>query len=404
LSGDRSHPQLVALLAQEIRDSSHQRISFMRYMEQVLYEPNYGYYATNAVNIGQDGDFFTSPHLGQDFGQLLAEQFVEMWQIMGRPNPFTLVEMGAGQGIIAQDILTAIQILYPEFFTALDYVIVERASALITEQQQRLAQWVKNWGNLKWSTLEELQTDAIAGCFFSNELIDAFPVHRFAIQQGQLQEIYVQLKPDSPAEFIETLAEPSTPKLVDYFDDLRLENFPKAYPDGYQSEVNLAALDWIHGVSDRLQQGYVLTIDYGYPATKYYNPARSSGTLQCYYQHRSHSNPYLHIGHQDLTAHVNFTALERQGERRGLETLGFTQQGLFLMALGLGDRLLANNNGQMTQDLSAIIRRREALHSLMNPMGLGGFGVLIQSKGLTLAERQFPLKGLKFNSKEPISG
>jgi SAM-dependent MidA family methyltransferase len=157
-------------------------------------------------------------------------------------------------------------------------------------------------------------------------------------------------------------------------------------------------------VSDRLLRGYVLTIDYGYPATKYYSPFRSGGTLQCYYQHRSHSNPYLHIGHQDLTAHVNFTALEHRGGRKGLKTLGFTQQGPFLMALGLGDRLLANNNGQVSQDLSAIIRRREALHSLMNPMGLGGFGVLIQSKGLTPTEQQFPLKGLKFNSEEPVFG
>ena len=171
------------------------------------------------------------------------------------------------------------------------------------------------------------------------------------------------------------------------------------YPEGYRTEVNLAALDWLETVSDRLQRGYVVTIDYGYPASRYYAPARSQGTLQCYYQHQHHGDPYIHVGQQDLTAHVNFTALERQGDRCGLQNLGFTQQGLFLMALGLGDRLTALSAGGSTiataDDISRIFQRREVLHSLMDPMGLGNFGVLVQSKGLSDAEQERSLKGLQ---------
>ncbi|MCY7282183.1 MAG: SAM-dependent methyltransferase, partial [Cyanobacteria bacterium CAN_BIN43] len=160
----------------------------------------------------------------------------------------------------------------------------------------------------------------------------------------------------------------------------------------YRSEVNLQALDWLETVSDRLHQGYILTIDYGYSAQRYYSPTRTQGTLQCYYQHGHHSNPYLAIGRQDITAHVNFTALEQWGEQFGLQNMGLTQQGLFLMALGLGDRLSALSNSD--QSLQNILSRRESLHALMNPMGLGNFGVLIQSKGLKVTQHNQPLTGL----------
>jgi SAM-dependent MidA family methyltransferase len=141
-----------------------------------------------------------------------------------------------------------------------------------------------------------------------------------------------------------------------------------------------------------LQLGYVLTIDYGYPASRYYNPRRSQGTLQCYYHHRFHDNPYINIGRQDITAHIDFTALERQGQKCNLTNVGFIQQGLFLMALGLGDRIAAISDQK--QPLSQLLQRRDALHQLLDPTGLGNFGVLIQSKGLNKTETSQPLKGL----------
>ncbi|GET40901.1 class I SAM-dependent methyltransferase [Microseira wollei] len=413
---------LCDAIALSIAENPQQQITFAEYMDLVLYHPQHGYYATNAAHIGPQGDFFTSPHLGSDFGELLAEQFVNMWEIMGKPSPFTLVEMGAGQGILAADILKYLQLQYPDFFNIWEYIIVEKSIVLKREQQQRLQGLP-----LKWCALEEIPNASIIGVFFSNELVDAFPVHLFVIEQGQLQEIYVSrsligidpivLPPPSYAldmvapdrsiplnltqssekkGFVEVTGEPSTAKLAEYFKLVGIQLPSSAYPDGYRSEVNLAALDWLSMVSNKLNRGYLLTIDYGYPAHKYYTPARQQGTLQCYYRHRHHDNPYVNIGRQDITAHVDFTALERWGELCGLEKVGFVKQEFFLMALGLGSRMASLSSIEATnpQAIHQVLQRREALHQLMNPMGLGGFGVLIQSKGLTADQKARPLKGL----------
>ncbi len=390
---------LRRLIATSISAAPHQRITFAEYMDLVLYHPEQGYYATGAVNIGSEGDFYTSPHLGKDFGELLAEQFAEMWHILGCPTPFTLVETGAGQGLLAADILGYLHRQHPECLDAVEYIIVEKAAGLIAQQQQLLQKLrLPTAGNsqqlpVRWCSLEEIPENAIAGCIFSNELVDALPVHQVVLEQGQLREIYVTTSGDVGDEinFVEVTDTPSTPRLVEYFDFVGIDLMSGAYQEGYRSEVNLAALDWLSTVANRLRRGFLLTIDYGYSAQRYYLPARHQGTLQCYYRHQHHDNPYLYIGHQDITAHVDFTALERQGELCGLHKVGFTQQGLFLMALGLGDRIAAlsstdNARGQATakaQDVVTIMRRRDALHQLIDPMGLGGFGVLVQSKGLT---------------------
>ncbi|HEY9632689.1 MAG TPA: class I SAM-dependent methyltransferase [Coleofasciculaceae cyanobacterium] len=398
---------LRRLIAASIVAAPHQRITFAEYMDLALYHPEQGYYATGTVNIGSEGDFFTSSHLGRDFGELLAEQFAQMWEILGRPKPFTLLEMGAGQGLVAADVLSYLHRQHSDCFDALDYIIVEKAAGLIAQQQQLLQKLtLPTKGNsqplpIRWSSLEEIPENSITGCCFSNELVDALPVHQFVIEQAQLREIYVTTSDAVGDEinFVEVTDIASTPRLSEYFNFVEIDVMSGAYPDGYRSEVNLAALDWLSTVAKRLQRGFLLTIDYGYPADRYYMSARHQGTLQCYYRHQHHDNPYVYIGHQDITAHVDFTALERQGELCGLHKVGFTQQGLFLMALGLGDRIAAlsavdNTRIANAQDVMTIMRRREALHGLMNPMGLGGFGVLIQSKGLTAQEQKQSIKGL----------
>ncbi|PLZ09970.1 class I SAM-dependent methyltransferase [Fischerella thermalis] len=410
-----SHPVLCAAIADRIANSPNQRITFATYMDMALYHPDYGYYSTQAVNIGKRGDFFTSVHLGPDFGELLAEQFVQMWEILGQPVPFSLVEMGAGQGHLALDVLNYLKLRYPNFFAALEYIIVEKSPILRQEQQQRLQEFTVQ---IK-SSLEEILSNSIIGCFFSNELVDALPVHQFILEQGQLREIYVTLQQESivnhqelltsptppspliPTPFTEIIAEPSTPKLAEYFDLVSIQFPENVYPEGYRSEVNLAALDWLSVVADRLQRGYVLTIDYGYPASRYYNPRRSQGTLQCYWRHQRHNNPYINIGRQDITAHVDFTALERWGERCGLAKVGLTQQELFLMALGLGDRIAALS--YTNQPISDLLRRRDALRQLLDPFGLGGFSILAQSKGLKETETFQPLKGFTVPELAPTS-
>jgi SAM-dependent MidA family methyltransferase len=379
--------KLQQILVAQINDSPHQRITFAEYMELVLYHQQYGYYNSGVVSIGAKGDFFTSASLGKDFGELIAVQLQEMWQNLGCPNPFYVVEIGAGNGQLAQDILGFIQNNNSLFIQALKYIIIERSPALKQLQQDILKPFTAF--DLTWKTWSELADDSITGCFLSNELVDAFPVHLITKQQQQLREVYLSLEQE---QLTQTIAPLSTTKINEYFDLVEINLLESEYPENYLTEVNLDALDWLTTVASKLQRGYVLTIDYGYTADKYYRPARNLGTLQCYYQHRRHNNPYVNIGYQDLTAHVDFTAIQRQGELCNLETIGFTQQGLFLMALGLGDRLNELSTGKY--GIAEIFQRRDALHQLIDPTGLGGFWVLLQGKNLTVTEHS--LQGLTY--------
>jgi SAM-dependent MidA family methyltransferase len=383
-----TNQELLKIIHDRINASADKKISFADYMDVALYHPKYGYYSSGEVGIGKDGDFFTSSSLGVDFGELLAEQFVEMWQIMDCPRHFTLLEMGAGQGQLASDILNYLEQNYLDLFKLLDYIIIEKSPKLIEKQTENLVKFNSKI-KIKWKNWEEIADNSLIGCCFSNELIDAFPVHQLVIESKKLQEIYVT---DNGKQLKEITGELSTTKIQDYLQLIEIELTSEAYDNGYRTEVNLAALNWLENIARRLQKGYLVTIDYGYDARRYYHPQRREGTLQCYYQHRRHNDPYINIGYQDITAHVDFTAIERWGELCGLEKIGFTQQGIFLMALGLGDRLNELSSGNF--NFQQIIQRRDALHQLIDPVGLGGFGVLIQSKGLDL-EKAKNLKGLQ---------
>ncbi|MCF3626693.1 class I SAM-dependent methyltransferase [Planktothrix agardhii 1801] len=384
---------LCNFIAQKIKENSQNRITFADYMNWVLYHPEYGYYSINKPKLGAEGDFVTSPYLGSDFGEMLAEQFFQIWEIMDCPNAFTLVEMGAGQGILASDILLYLKKKYPDFFKSLNYIIIEKSNFLKAQQQHQLKKTLSDSISIQWCDLEDIPNNNIIGCFFSNELVDAFPVHQIIVQDQQLQEIYITL--DSEVRFKEIIAELSTEKITDYFKLIDIDLCSNSYPERYRTEVNLAALDWIKTLVTKLNQGFILTIDYGYTAQRYYLPSRKEGTLQCYYQHSHHNDPYLNIGRQDITAHVNFTALQLYGKDWGIDGVGFTQQALFLMALGLGDRISALSQPS-NYSISEILQRRECLHSLIDPMGLGNFGVLLQSKGLSPSQQQIPLQGFSF--------
>ncbi|MEO1467347.1 MAG: SAM-dependent methyltransferase, partial [Cyanobacteria bacterium J06633_1] len=253
--------KLQEILYAKIASSPAQQITFADYMALALYHQEYGYYSSR-VSIGAEGDFFTSASLGKDFGELLAIQFGEMWRNLGCPDPFYLVEMGAGNGELAQDIL-----LYLEsegdrsLLAALKYIIIEQSPSLI-KQQQKLLQPLAHL-DLTWQDLTALADEEIEGCFFSNELVDAFPVHLVQKSQTQLEEVYLGLRNNQLVGICDRL---STPKLAQYFADLGLDLTQEQYPVGYRTEVNLAALDWLAKVAQKLRRGYVLTIDYGYSA------------------------------------------------------------------------------------------------------------------------------------------
>jgi SAM-dependent MidA family methyltransferase len=378
--------ELVAVIRDRINNAPQQQITFAEYMELVLYQPLHGYYASNAKRISEGGDFLTSPHLADDFGEMLAIQLHQIWQILGAPQLFQIVEMGAGQGLLTAQILAYSHREYPDFFRSIDYIIIEAAPAMIIAQQIRLKDLPVRWRD--WT---EIPGRSITGCFLSNELIDAFPVHQVVVLEDKLQEVYVT-NGNRDRIFTETIDRISSDRLDKYWQLNQINLLSDRYPDGYRTEVNLAALSWLELVFKKLERGYIISIDYGYTADRYYNPMRSQGTLQCYYQHAHHNDPYINIGNQDITAHVDFTALQNYGEFLGLNTVGFIQQGMFLMALGLGERIAAISSSG--GDIRSLLHRRQNLHQLIDPIGLGKFGVLIQSLGLTPEEQQRVLLGL----------
>ncbi|MFQ3585050.1 MAG: SAM-dependent methyltransferase [Cyanobacteriota bacterium] len=369
----------------EGRISQQGRVTFAQFMEWALYEPEVGYYEQGSP-IGPD--YLTSPHLAADFAQLLAVQIHQFWQILGSPTGFSVIEMGAGSGQLAWDWLTYVRANYPSFWQALEYRILERSATLRQLQQERLAAFADKvvWGGDAGQ--DGIPDHSVVGCFFSNELVDAFPVHRVQVQGGALREIYVEV---GESGLQEVVGELSTPALRQYF--VRLGIPIESYPEGYQTEVNLKALDWLEWLARKLRRGYVLTLDYGHTADRYYSPHRSQGTLLAYRQHSTYADPYVQVGSQDLTAHVDFTTLQQVGEILGLQTLGWTRQSSFLVCLGLTERLAALSQATDTVDINQVLQRRQALQALLDPIGLGGFGVLVQAKGLTDLERIHPLQG-----------
>ncbi|MEL6399724.1 MAG: class I SAM-dependent methyltransferase [Cyanobacteria bacterium J06626_4] len=382
-------PELCAVIRDRIASTPHSRLPFVDFMELALYHPQFGYYAAQTSQLGQAGDFVTSAHLSGDFAELLADQFVDMWQRLGKPRPWQLVEVGPGQGLMADSILQHLHTHHPDCLAALHYTLLETSPALRAAQQQRLNRW-QSYLSLQWRALTNLPPESITGCIFSNELVDALPVHRVTLTANGLQEHYVTLASEPQRPFTTVLAALSTPELATYFDDVGIQLTCPPYAVGFTTEINLAARRWLQQVTAKLQRGYLLTIDYGYEADRYYSPARSQGTLQCYTQHAHHDDPLVNIGQQDITAHVDFTALQIQGEQSGLVTLGQVPQALFLMALGLGDRLNALAQLQATDrdTLNRALHRRDALHQLISPLGLGQFNVLVQGKGLTTAAQK----------------
>jgi len=300
-------PELKSLIVDLIRQQGP--LSFARYMDLCLYHPQYGYYTSERTRIGKQGDFFTSSSVHALFGRLIARQLAQFWQLMGA-DTFTLVEQGAGDGYLALDILDTLAEEFPQFYAQLTYRIVEVSANHRQNQQQRLAQHL-NAERVDWCNFEQLTP--FRGCFISNELVDAFPVHLVTRQDGELREIKVGLE---EGQLIETLSELSDTRLEDYF---VLCDTPLI--EGNRTEVNLAAIDWMVRVGNLMEQGAVMTIDYGYPAAELLAPWRRNGTLLCYHRHHSNENPYQHLGHQDITAHVNFTLLETLGRQVGLKTL-----------------------------------------------------------------------------------
>lgn len=352
-------PELVALIRDEI--ARRGPMTFARYMELALYAPGLGYYMRDADRIGATGDYYTSSHLHPLFGEMIARQLDEMAACVG--GAFTVVEQGAGKGALAYDVLSALG-------GRLSYVIVERSPAMVARQRRLLEPWAAS-GVVRWA--DALPAAPIEGCILSNELVDAFPVHRVVRRDGHLAETYVDAAADG---FVETIGPPSTPALEAY-----LARVGAALIEGQCADINLAALDWMRSVGRALGRGFALTVDYGYPADELFAPHRRRGTLLAYSRHRTNEAFYDRIGRQDLTAHVDFTALASAGREVGLEVTGWTDQTSFL--LGLGAAEAAEAHLAEAADEAGRERVLAGVRGLLDPHGMGRiFNVLIQHKGL----------------------
>ncbi len=357
-------------------------IPFSRFMEWCLYHPDYGYYRSEKERIGRDGDFYTGPCVHPVFGALIAKQLCQMAEQLGS-KAFHVVEQGAGRGFLCEDVLQWAKANVPHFYQRLRYSLLETSSFLIREQKERLSKYEKE-GKVVWVNPLDFEegTLRIEGCFLSNELLDAFPVHQVVLDHENLKEIYVT---EADGRLIEELGEPSDPMIASYF-----ESMDVALRDGQRAEVNLEALDWMEKVSRCLMKGYVLTIDYGYSAKELYGPHRMEGTLLCYARHQTSDNPYERLGEQDITAHVNFTSLIRKGEEVGLRFTGLVPQYQFLIALGLLEEIESRERGMSQVD--ALQLRLSVKHLIEPEVGMGEvFKVLIQHKGMG----EFELDGLR---------
>ncbi len=344
-------------LAHRIRAKG--KITFAEFMDLALYWPNGGYYRGPSPT-GVSGDFYTSPGAHPVFGALLCLQLYQMWRLLDCPHPFWVVEAGAGSGLLCRDLAGFASFLPQEFHRSLRYLSLDPSPDLDTGS-----------ASVQPLVTDRLPLTGVVGCFLSNELLDAFPIHVVEQRDEQLLEVYITLQNDS---FVEVLDGPSTPALL-----RRLEGLHVKLAEGQRAEVNLAMTFWLSDAAQALKRGYLLTIDYGCEAAELYSRQRFRGTLTTFYHHTQTDNPYTRVGQQDITAQVDFTTLKRRGEECGLTNFGYLSQGQFLSNLGLRRwvaRLRSMGLAQQQRDSN-----RMGMLQLIRPGGMGDFKVLVQGKG-----------------------
>ncbi|MDQ6623748.1 MAG: SAM-dependent methyltransferase [Verrucomicrobiota bacterium] len=355
--------ELIAQLRETIR--ARGPIPFAEFMEAALYHPAHGYYSSGRARLGRGGDYFTNVSVGPLFGRMLAAQFREMRERLDRPNEFKIVEQGAHGGDFARDVL--------ERLPAQRYLIVEPSPILRARQAETLRAFD---GQVEWcATLDELPP--FSGVHFSNELIDSMPVHLVKWNGRDWLARHV----DATERGFELVDRP----IVDPRTAARVRQIPLPSPVGYETEINLAANDWIEALAPKLMQGFVVIVDYGFAREEFYAPHRSRGTLQSYASHTVLASPFARIGEADLSAHVEWTSLIEAAECAGLTSAGFADQHHFLTGL-LSDDL--------ARELARDPKTARQLQTLLQPGFLGmKFQFLILAKNIAAPAS---LRGLRF--------
>lgn len=366
-------PNTAAALVLREQIERHGPITFAAFMSTALYHPEHGYYRQPQRKPGRGGDFMTSPELHPFFGNTLARQVAETWDALGQPDRLVVREHGASSGGLAYDILVALHEKAPDVLDAIDYRLVD-------VNAHRLDEAIAAMREVGFADKVRAEhPDAVtpeAGLVLANEVADALPTHRLMMRDGTIRERRVGW---DGTGFVDVESEP----------DRELREAINAHfahqgvtlPEGASFEFSPAIGDWITQVADNLTAGIVVIIDYGYDAPTLYSGHRLEGTLRGYYQHTATDDPYQRVGHQDLTAHVDFSYLADVATQRGMTSLGLTTQSEYLTRLGLGDWLMEL---QLQPDVAVdeYYLAQHATMRLIDPAGLGRFGVLGLAVGL----------------------
>lgn len=362
----------IEIIKQKIKSSPIKAISFETFMALALYAPHYGYYAKEKKKIGKEGDFYTSSSVHNVFGETLADFIWEQLVKISERNKY-IVEMGGGDGTLSEQVLKRLSELGDTAYDGLSYILIEASPFHRELQRNRLSPFESFIPIRIFPSIEEAKKEipTIQGVFFSNELPDAFPVHLVCFDEGGWKEIFVTL--GEKGDLREILF-PATQEINNYCEE---ENIPKI--EGYRTEVNLNSIGWVDEVTSWIQNGTMITIDYGYTREELFASWRNRGTLMCYQNHQGNENPYQAIGDQDITTHVNFSIIKDKGEEKGFKTHFFLNQGQFLIQAGILKRLEEHNATDPFRNQAS--RRNRAIRQLIMDEGMGRvFKVLVQEK------------------------
>ena len=361
-----SNTRLEERIREEIRRKG--RITFAKFMRAALYDPIDGYYTSHQA-IGAAGDFYTSPVASPVFGALLARQMEQMWRLLDKPAKFSIIEFGAGTGMLCHDILTYAAKDLPDFWQTIEYLPIEHRKAQI--------EWLQSEPLCKGKIISTADVShRETGCILANEFLDALPVHRVTVKGGRLLEIYVSATTNA---FLDELDLPSTPALAE-----RLAAEGVMLQEGWVTDVCLESDEWVGKWASLLKKGFILAVDYGDMAQDLFSERRKAGSLLCHFKHTYSTNPYERVGRQDITAHVDFTSVINAGKRRGFNEDGYSTQANFLSKLGIHDFLsLLEKSPISNRDIMA---NRMGIRELIKEDGLGKFKVLTMSKGMSTGQ------------------
>jgi len=329
-------------------------IPFSEFMNLALYAPALGYYVAGQRRFGIDGDFVTAPELGDVFGRCLARQVAQILEAID--GTADVLEFGAGSGKLAATLMIELESIgaLPEH-----YLILETSPDLRQRQLQTLTRLVPQYiGRFSW--LDNMPQQPVSGVIIANEVLDAMPVEMFAIDgEGIAQQLLVKTAEDG----FQWDCRPAAGNSADQIEKLDL-------PAGYSSELNPAVDGWIGMLAQVMEHGVVLLIDYGFPRHEYYHPQRSGGTLMCHYRHHSHTDPLCLVGIQDITAHVDFTAVAEAAVDSDMDVLGFTTQSNFLLACGLPELIAMDEGNDQTMQKHRL-RLNHEIQLLTSPAEMG---------------------------------